>query len=129
LQEALILALQLVVEDYAPNVATTLSDLLCRVLVRAMKVRVVCDLGAPREASVEALPIVERAVGGGVQLVAASLGEGPERGPGTPGAKGTGLDQPRVPQVLDLPIAAGPCAGVGWLKVALRDGAEGADRR
>ena len=31
LQEALILALQLVVEDHAPNMATALSDLLCRV--------------------------------------------------------------------------------------------------
>ena len=46
-----------------------------------------------------------------------------------PAPKGRVSISPELPQVLDLPIAAGPCAGVGWLKVALRDGAEGADSR
>jgi hypothetical protein len=59
LQEPLILALQLVVEDHAPNMATACSDLLCCVLVGTMKVSIVCDFWSPREACIEALAIVE----------------------------------------------------------------------
>jgi hypothetical protein len=92
LQEALIIALQLVVEDHAPNVTAGVSDLLGGALVRAVKVRIVRDLGAPGEAGVEALAVIERAILGRVQQVAATLGEGHERGPGTPGSEGTGFD-------------------------------------
>ena len=62
LEETLVFALQLVVEDYPPDVATAFSDRLSRSLVRLVKVRVVGDLGPPGEARVEALAIVERAV-------------------------------------------------------------------
>ncbi len=81
LKEALIFALQLVIENDAPDMATTFSDCLCRSFVRSVKVRVVGDLGPPGEARIEALAIVERAVLGAVQQVAATFREGHERGP------------------------------------------------
>jgi hypothetical protein len=129
LEETLIVAFQLVVEDNPPDVATAFSDRLRRSLVRLVKVCVVGDLGPPGEAGVEALAIVERAVLGSVEQVATALRESHERGPGTSSAKRTGFDEARAPQVLDLSIAASKRAAVRQIQIASRHGAKRTDRR
>ena len=129
LEEALILALELVVEDHAPDVATAFSDLFCSVLVGSVKVHIVRDFGPPGKACVVPLAVIERAVLRRVQQIAATLRERHERGPGTPSTKGAGLDEIRVLEVFELPIAVMLCPGVGWLEVTSRHGAERADSR
>jgi len=129
LEETLIVAFQLVVEDDPPDVTTALSDRLRRSLVRLVKVRVVGDLGPPGEARVEALAIVERAVLGSIEQVATALRESHKSGPGTSSAKRTGFDEARTPQVLNLSIAASTCAIVRQLHITSRHGAKRTDRR
>jgi hypothetical protein len=129
LEEALILALQLVVQDDASHVAATAPDPFSGSFVGSVKVRVVGDLWAPGEAGIEALTVIERAVLGGFKEIAAARGERHERGPGTPGAEGPGLDEPRTSQVLNVLVAARALAGIAGLQVPLRHGAKGADCR
>src|SRR5262245_52563957 len=62
LKEALVFALQLVVENHPSDMAAPLPDFVSRSFVGTVKVRVVRDLGPPGEARVEALSVVERAV-------------------------------------------------------------------
>jgi hypothetical protein len=81
LEEALVFALQLEVEDDSPDMATAISDHLCGSFVGPMKVRVVGDLRPSREAGVELLPIAERAILSRVQEVSPTVREGDERGP------------------------------------------------
>src|SRR5688572_24282485 len=106
LEETLVVAFQLVVEDDPPDVATAFLDGLRGSLVRLVKVRVVGDLGPPSEARVEALAIVERAVLRSVEQVATVLRESHKSGPGTSSAKRTGFDEASTPQVFNLSIAA-----------------------
>jgi len=117
LEETLVFAFQLVVEDYPADVATAFSDRLRRSVVRLVKVRIVSDLRPPGKARVEALMIVKRAVLGRFEEVATALRESDERGPGTSCAKWTGFDEARTPQVLNLPISDSPCATVRQLHI------------
>jgi hypothetical protein len=81
LKESLVFALQLVVEDDTPDVATAISDRLRSSFVGPMNVRIVGDLRPSREAGIEALAIIDRAILSGVQEVSPALREGHQRGP------------------------------------------------
>ncbi|HVQ17056.1 MAG TPA: hypothetical protein VMS40_25810 [Vicinamibacterales bacterium] len=129
LEETLIVTLQLIVEDYASNMATAVRDLGCRVLVGAVKVGIVCDLWSPGDACVEALAILERAVLRRIQQVATTLRERHEGAPGTSCTEGARLDQARAPQVFNLPIATLASTTFGRLEVTSRHRAKRPDRR
>jgi hypothetical protein len=81
LQESLVFALQLVVEDDSPDMATALSDRLRGSFVGPMKVRIVGDLRPSREASVKALAVIEGTILSRVQEVSPALREGHQSGP------------------------------------------------
>jgi hypothetical protein len=81
LEEALVFALQLEVEDDSPDMATAISDHLRGSFVGPMKMRVVSDLRPSREASVELLAVAKRAILSRVQEVSPTLRESDERGP------------------------------------------------
>jgi hypothetical protein len=129
LEEALVFALQLVVEDHAADMTTALPDLLCRSFVRTVEVRVMRDLGPPGKARIEALAVIERTVLSCIQKVATAVCEGHERGARTSCAERTRFDEARTPQVLDLPVAISACTIGGWLQLALRHGPKRANRR
>jgi hypothetical protein len=128
LKEALVLALQLVVENHPTDLATPLPDFVSGPFVRSVKMRVMRDLWSPREAGVEALPVVERAVLRRIQEVTTTFRQRYERRPRRSSTKGTGFDQARAPQVLKLLVSASAFSRCDRLEVASRHRAKCADR-